>query len=88
MMLSSKFASSLSTSNAHTTDFNSSVLKSFGRGHSVLQQPGDTVSKQRVRLEVSQADDTSGDEVPLNSIRVQRDVTWQETIYDARRQGI
>lgn len=43
------------------------------------------MGKQRVQLEVSQPDDASGDEVPLNTIRVQRDVTWQETSYDSSR---
>lgn len=85
MMLSSKFSSTLGTSNAHTSDFHNSALKSASGGHSALRP--DLNPKQNIRLEISQADDASGDEVPLNSIRVQRDMTWQETIYDSRRQG-
>jgi hypothetical protein len=84
MMLSSKFSSTLGTSHAQTSDYHNSALKSTGGGHSALRP--DLNSKQRIRLEISQADDASGDEVPLNSIRVQRDMTWQETVYDSPRQ--
>lgn len=81
MIISSKFASTVGTSHANTNDFNSLAHRSGG--NLVLRPPGELISKQRMQLEVSHADDASGDEVPLNSIRVQRDVTWQETTYNS-----
>lgn len=84
VMLSSKFASSIDT-RTRTTGVQGSGLNRHDVGGSALRPPGEILSKQNVQLEVSQPDDASGDEVPLNTIRVQRDVTWQETSYDSSR---
>jgi hypothetical protein len=78
VMLSSKFSSSIST-RPGTTGAQGSGLKSYDVSSSALRPAGEVKGKQRVQLETSQPDDASGDEVPLNTIRVQRDVTWQET---------
>ncbi|KAJ6038829.1 hypothetical protein N7499_003728 [Penicillium canescens] len=82
VMLSSKFASSISTS-TRTTGVRGSGLKSYDVSNSALRPPGEVMGKQIVQLEVSQPDDASGDEVPLNTIRVQRDMRWQESSYDS-----
>ncbi|KAL4944497.1 hypothetical protein BDV06DRAFT_233191 [Aspergillus oleicola] len=44
----------------------------------------EVLAKNDVRLDVSLPDEADGDEVPLNnySIRVHRDVTWQESVED------
>lgn len=84
VMLSSKFSSSIGT-RTRTTGAQGSGLKSYDVSSSALRPAGEVMGKQRVQLEVSQPDDASGDEVPLNTIRVQRDVTWQETSYDSSR---
>ncbi|KAJ5906353.1 uncharacterized protein N7473_003269 [Penicillium subrubescens] len=78
VMLSSKFSSSIGT-RPGTTGAQGSGLKSYDMSSSTLRPAGEVNGKQRVQLETSQPDDASGDEVPLNTIRVQRDVTWQET---------
>ncbi|PYI21865.1 hypothetical protein BO99DRAFT_51725 [Aspergillus violaceofuscus CBS 115571] len=79
--LSSTFASSVGASGARTTgtEGKGSELQSFEGANRILRPPGEHLSKQLVSLDVSQRDDASGDEVPLNTIRVQRDITWQET---------
>jgi hypothetical protein len=84
VMLSSKFASSIGT-RTRTTGVQGSVLKSYDVSGSALRPPGEIMGRQKVQLEVSQRDDASGDEVPLNTIRVQQDVTWQETSYRSSR---
>jgi hypothetical protein len=84
VMLSSKFSSSIGT-RTRTTGAQGSGLKSYDVSSSALRPAGEVMGKQRVQLEVSQPDDASGDEVPLNTIRVQRDVTWQETSCDSSR---
>ncbi|OJJ96610.1 hypothetical protein ASPACDRAFT_46780 [Aspergillus aculeatus ATCC 16872] len=79
--LSSKFASSIGVSGGRTTGIEGkgSELQSFEGANRILRPPGEHLSKQLVSLDVSQRDDASGDEVPLNMIRVQREITWQET---------
>ncbi|OOQ81530.1 putative integral membrane protein [Penicillium brasilianum] len=80
VMLSSKFGSSTGT-RTRTTGVQGSGLKSYDVSGSALRPPGEFMGRQKVQLEVSQRDDASGDEVPLNTIRVQHDMTWQETNY-------
>lgn len=77
-MLSSKFSSTLGTSRNRTTDTKGTVLKSFEGNNPVLRPNGEYLSKQNVRLDVSHPDDAYEDHVPLNIIRVRRDIHWQE----------
>ncbi|KAF3396161.1 hypothetical protein F1880_007287 [Penicillium rolfsii] len=84
VMISSRFSSSIGT-HTRTTGPQGSGLKNYDVGNSTLRPAGEVMGKHRVQLEVSQPDDSSGDEVPLNTIRVQRDVTWQETSYGPLR---
>ncbi|KAJ5263626.1 hypothetical protein N7478_011231 [Penicillium angulare] len=44
-----------------------------------FRPPDELINKPRVHLEVTQLEDESGDEVPLNTIMVRRSMTWQET---------
>jgi hypothetical protein len=77
VMISSKFANSRSgTQRSRTTDVMQS--KGYELDNSALRPADEPRSKLRTQLDVSNADDAS-DEVPFNSIRVQRDMTWQES---------
>ncbi|KUL92522.1 hypothetical protein ZTR_02635 [Talaromyces verruculosus] len=81
VMFSSKFSSSIGTG-TRTSGVQGSDLRNYISTHSVLRPSAETMGKQIVRSEVSRPDDASGDEVPLNTIRLQHEVTWQETRYD------
>ncbi|RAL13867.1 uncharacterized protein BO97DRAFT_442171 [Aspergillus homomorphus CBS 101889] len=88
--LSSKFASSVGTSRGRTTGtsgIKGSELQSFDGMNPVLRPANEYLAKQQVSLQVSRRDTASEDEVPLNTIRVQRDISWQETrkISNSRR---
>ncbi|PYI34225.1 hypothetical protein BP00DRAFT_423209 [Aspergillus indologenus CBS 114.80] len=80
--LSSKFASSVgggSRGRSTGNGIKDSELQSLDAVNPTLRPPGEHLSKQLVLMDVSQRDDASGDEVPLNTIRVQHEITWQET---------
>ncbi|KAL4949001.1 hypothetical protein BDW69DRAFT_188745 [Aspergillus filifer] len=53
-------------------------------GVPAFRPKGEILAKNDVRMDVSLPDEADGDEVPLNnySIRVHRDVTWQESVED------
>ncbi|KAJ5772747.1 hypothetical protein N7457_007643 [Penicillium paradoxum] len=75
MMISSKFSSRSGTQKSRT-DVQQS--KGYELDNSALRPADEPRNKTKTHLDVSNADDMS-DEVPLNSIRVQRDMTWQES---------
>ncbi|KAJ5159300.1 uncharacterized protein N7500_008951 [Penicillium coprophilum] len=77
MMISSKFSSQSGTQRTRTTDVENS--KGYELDNSALRPADEPRNKTKTHLDVSHADDSSGDEVPLNSIRVQRDMTWQDS---------
>lgn len=77
LMVSSKFSSRSGTQRTRTTDVDHS--KGYELHNSALRPSDEPRNKTRVQLDVSHADDGSEDEVPLNSIRVQQDMTWQES---------
>ncbi|KAJ5951566.1 uncharacterized protein N7479_009979 [Penicillium vulpinum] len=83
LMVSSKFSSQSGTQKSRTTDLENS--KGYELDNSALRPADEQRNKTKVHLDVSQADDASGDEVPLNSIRVQRDMTWHESGADSFR---
>ncbi|CAG8885681.1 unnamed protein product [Penicillium egyptiacum] len=74
MMISSKFSSQSGTQRTRTTDVNHS--KGYELQNSALRPSDEPRNKNGVQLDASH--DGSEDEVPLNSIRVQQDITWQE----------
>lgn len=76
VMISSNFSSRSGTRKSRTTDITQS--KGYELDNSALRPADEPRNKTNTRLDVSNADDES-DEVPLNSIRVQRDMTWQES---------
>ena len=82
MIFSSKF-SSRSGTRSRTTDLDQS--KGYELDNSALRPADEPRNKTRTQLEVSHADDGSEDEVPLNSIRVQQYMTWQESRGDSFR---
>ncbi|KAI3132515.1 hypothetical protein CBS147325_8741 [Penicillium roqueforti] len=82
MIFSSKF-SSRSGTRSRTTDLDQS--KGYELDNSALRPANEPRNKTRTQLEVSHADDGSEDEVPLNSIRVQQYMTWQESRGDSFR---
>ncbi|KAJ5799070.1 uncharacterized protein N7518_001138 [Penicillium psychrosexuale] len=82
MIVSSKF-SSRSGTRSRTTDIDQS--KGYELDNSALRPANEPRNKTRTQLEVSHADDGSEDEVPLNSIRVQQYMTWQESRGDSFR---
>ena len=63
-------------------------IKTANRQISEVTQPSnltfrpknELLTKPRVHLTVTQIEDESGDEVPLNTIMVRHSMTWQETI--------
>lgn len=75
MMVSSKFSSRSGTQKTRTTDVHS---KGYELENSALRPADEPRNKTKTQLDVTNADDMS-DEVPLNSIRVQQDMTWQES---------
>lgn len=81
--LSSKFRSQNGSSRNQTTD---TTARAYNMG-----MPGfrsgvpERRSRSRIQTEVTQTDDGTDDEVPLNSIHVQRDMTWRETRSDSLR---
>ncbi|RAH48652.1 uncharacterized protein BO95DRAFT_356498 [Aspergillus brunneoviolaceus CBS 621.78] len=80
--LSSKFASSVgggSRGRSVENGIKDSELQSLDALNPTLRPPGEHLSRQLVLMDVSQRDNAYGDEVPLNTIRVQREITWQET---------
>nr|UPX44897.1 hypothetical protein FAC9M19_31 [Penicillium camemberti] len=83
MIVSSKFASRSGTQRTRTTDIEHS--KGYELDNSALRPSDEPRNKTRVHLDVSRADDGSEDEVPLNAIRVQQDMTWQESRGDSFR---
>ncbi|KAJ5359799.1 hypothetical protein N7517_008990 [Penicillium concentricum] len=83
LMVSSKFSSQSGTQRTRTADLENS--KGYELDNSALRPSDEPRNKTKTHLDVSQADDASGDEVPLNSIRVQRDMTWQESSGDSFR---
>ncbi|KAJ5494855.1 hypothetical protein N7463_010942 [Penicillium fimorum] len=83
LMVSSKFSSQSGTQRTRTTDLE--ISKGYELDNSALRPADEPRSKIKTHLDVSQTDDASGDEVPLNSIRVQRDMTWQESRGDSFR---
>ncbi|KGO67477.1 hypothetical protein PITC_009280 [Penicillium italicum] len=83
MMISSKFASRSGTQRTRTTDIEHS--KGYELDNSALRPSDEPRNKTRVQLDVSHADNGSEDEVPLNAIRIQQDMTWQESRNDSFR---
>jgi hypothetical protein len=81
LMISFKFSSQSGTRRTRTTDVENS--KGYELDNSAHRPADEPRNKTKTHLEVSQVDDASGDEVPLNSIRVQRDITWQESSRDS-----
>ncbi|KAJ5589638.1 hypothetical protein N7537_012316 [Penicillium hordei] len=80
-MVSSKFSSQSGTHKTRTTDVDRS--KGDELDNSALRPANEPRNKTKVHLDVSHADDGSEDEVPLNAIRVQQDMTWQESRGDS-----
>lgn len=76
-MLSSRFGSSAGTRD--TRGAASKISEGYGMGNSALRPDNEILSSTKVQLSVSHADDGSEDEIPLNSIRVQRHMTWHES---------
>ncbi|CRL20045.1 unnamed protein product [Penicillium camemberti] len=81
LMVSSKFSSQSGTQKTRTTDIDRS--KGYELDNSTLRPANELRNKTKVRLDVSHPDDGSEDEVPLNAIRVQQDMTWQESRGDS-----
>ncbi|KAJ5186751.1 hypothetical protein N7449_011515 [Penicillium cf. viridicatum] len=81
VMVSSKFSSQSGTQRTRTTDVERS--KGYELDNSALRPANEPRNKTKIHLDVSHADDGSEDEVPLNAIRVQQDMTWQESSCDS-----
>ncbi|KAJ5335593.1 hypothetical protein N7452_007996 [Penicillium brevicompactum] len=79
-IVSSKFGSSAETRDTRGAD--SKISEGYGMGNSALRPGNEILSSTKVQLSVSHADDGSEDEIPLNSIRVQRHMTWHESSQD------
>ncbi|KAJ5889048.1 hypothetical protein N7495_009089 [Penicillium taxi] len=77
-MISNKFSSGMGSQRTRTTELKGSMNNNIS-----LRPANELLSKQKIQAGCSQADDSSGDEVPLNTIRVQHDMTWQESHYAA-----
>ncbi|EKV11539.1 hypothetical protein PDIG_49820 [Penicillium digitatum PHI26] len=80
LMFSSKFSSQSGT---HRTRTEAEHSKGFELHNSALRPSDEPRNKTRVQLGVSHPDDGSDDEVPLNAIRVQQDMIWQESRGDS-----
>ncbi|KAJ6190021.1 hypothetical protein N7519_000042 [Penicillium mononematosum] len=74
VMISKEFSSQCGTQETRTTDLNHS--RGYELQNSALRPSDEPRNKNQVQLVVSQ--DGSEDEVPLNSIRVQQDMSWSE----------
>ncbi|KAJ5419970.1 hypothetical protein N7465_002489 [Penicillium sp. CMV-2018d] len=83
LILPSKFSSQSGTQRTRTTDVDRS--KGYELDNSALRPANEPRNKTKVHLDVSHADDGSEDEVPLNAIRVQQDMTWHESRGDSLR---
>ena len=83
LILSSKFSSQSGTQRTRTTDVDRS--KGYELDNSALRPANEPRNETKVHLDVSHSDDGSEDEVPLNAIRVQQDMTWHESRGDSLR---
>ncbi|KAL4805509.1 hypothetical protein BDV18DRAFT_20449 [Aspergillus unguis] len=74
MMISSKFGSRGTShkSEPHSVGENKTPIPMF-------RPKNEALARSKVDMDVSHPDDVYGDEVPLNTIRVRRDVVWQES---------
>ncbi|KAL4944958.1 hypothetical protein BDV06DRAFT_219765 [Aspergillus oleicola] len=89
MMVSSKFASRDGSRRTQTTGNSKGTNKGTGAGGSrqgrqispAFRPTDEILANNDVHTDVSQSglDDPYGDEIPLHSIRVRKDVTWEES---------
>ncbi|CAG8048755.1 unnamed protein product [Penicillium olsonii] len=82
-IVSSKFGSSAGT--MHTGAAGSKLSEGYGMGNSALRPGNEILSSTKIQLSVATKDNGSDDQIPLNSIRVDRHMTWHESSQDSSR---
>ena len=69
----------------HTGAAGSKLSEGYGMGNSALRPGNEILSSTKIQLSVATKDNGSDDQIPLNSIRVDRHMTWHESSQDSSR---
>ncbi|CAG8083200.1 unnamed protein product [Penicillium salamii] len=76
-LVSSRFGSSAGTRDTRAAG--SKLSEGYGIGDSALRPGNEVLASRKIQLSVVATENGSDDEIPLNSIRVDRQMTWHES---------